>query len=163
MSTAAIYPGTFDPLTYGHLDVIERAAAVFDRLLVAVAASSSKSALFEVRERQAMIRESLGALRGVEVVSFDGLLVAFAHAQGVKVVVRGVRAFSDFEYEFQMALTNRRMAPDVETVYLMPREENSYISSSVVREIARLGGPLAEFVPDPVARRLRARFGPGAS
>jgi pantetheine-phosphate adenylyltransferase len=159
MKRAAIYPGTFDPVTLGHLDVIKRAAQIFERVVVAVAAGGRKNTWFSLKERLALMKSSTRGLRGVEVVSFDGLLVKFARRKKVPVIVRGLRAFSDFEYEFQMALSNRKMAPDVETLFLMTSETHSYVSSSVVREVAELGGETSAFVPAVVQRALRKRFG----
>jgi pantetheine-phosphate adenylyltransferase len=154
----AVYAGTFDPLTLGHLDLAERAARTFDRLVLAVARDTKKHCLFDVEERCAMAAASLAHVPQVEVVAFSGLLVDWAREQGIKTLVRGLRAFSDFEYEFQMALTNRKLAPDVETLFLMPCEDFSYVSSSMVKEIASLGGDVDRFVPAPVADALRARF-----
>ncbi|MDD2520033.1 MAG: pantetheine-phosphate adenylyltransferase [Kiritimatiellae bacterium] len=156
----AIYAGTFDPVTCGHVDVAERAAHVFGRLTVAVAEDPAKTLLFPVEERMALARESLAHLDNVEVTSFSGLLVDWARARGVHTLIRGLRAFSDFEYEFQMALTNRKLAPDIETLFLMPNEDFSYVSSSMVREIASLGGEAEKFVPAAVAEALRRRLGP---
>ena len=156
---AAIYAGTFDPLTRGHLDVIERAAHIFDRLIVAVARHSRKRPLFSLEERVAMARAAVRPWAGVEVDAFDGLVVDYARAKGLHVLVRGLRAFSDFEYEFQMALTNRTLAPDIETLFLMTKEDYSYLSSSTVREIAELGGHTDAFVPDVVHTALKKKFG----
>lgn len=155
---AAMYPGSFDPITLGHLDVIERAARNFDRLTVAVAASPRKKLLFDHTERIDMARHVVAHLENVEVEPFDGLLVAYAKSRGIHVLIRGLRAFSDFEYEFQMALVNRHMDPDLETVFLMTKEDCSYISSSIAKEVAGLGGDLRNFVPDYVAERLRDRL-----
>ena len=158
MSTA-IYPGTFDPVTLGHEDVIERAARLFGRLTVAVSAGrGAKAPLFSLEERMEMLRSVTARLPNVEVASFDGLLVDYARACGCTVLVRGLRAFSDFEYEFQMALANRKLAEDVETVFLMPKADYSYVSSSIVREVAALGGAIGEFVSPPVAALLARRF-----
>jgi pantetheine-phosphate adenylyltransferase len=155
----AIYAGTFDPLTLGHLDLIERSAEIFDRLLLAVAVSSLKETLFSVEERVAMIREVVKHLpSNVDVDSFEGLLIDYARAKGATVLIRGLRAYSDFEYEFQMALTNRKLAPEIETLFMMPKETHSYISSSAVTEVARLGGDTSEFVPGPVLRALQRKF-----
>ena len=163
MNRAAIYAGTFDPITLGHLDVIERAARIFNRLIIAVAGSTRKRTLFTVEERCALVREVVRPLSNVEVDSFEGLLVAYARSKGVRVLVRGLRAFSDFEFEFQMALTNRKMAPDIETLFLMPKEDYSYVSSSTVREVAQYGGDTGDFVPESVQRALVERMGrPGA-
>ncbi len=154
----AVYAGTFDPLTLGHLDVARRAAERFDRLVVAVnGGSGAKRPLFSVEERVELARKCLSGLGNVVVEPFGGLLVEWAKARGYGTLIRGLRALSDFEYEFQMALTNRRLAPEVETLFLMPSEEYSYVSSSLVREIAALGGPVEKFVPGPVAAALRRR------
>ena len=156
----AVYAGTFDPLTLGHLDVARRAAERFDRLVVAVNAGggSSKKKLFSVEERLELARKSMAGLGNVVVEPFEGLLVEWAKARGYGTLIRGLRALSDFEYEFQMALTNRQLAPEVETLFLMPSEEYSYVSSSLVKEIAALRGPVEKFVPGPVAEALRARY-----
>ncbi len=153
----AIYPGTFDPVTVGHEDVMRRAAHVFDHLIVAVAESHNKQTWFSHAERVALVREAVADLKNVTVVPFDGLLVNFARAQGVGVLVRGLRAFSDFEYEFQMALTNRKLAPDLETVFLMTSEAFAYVSSTTVREVWRLGGDTSAFVPECVQRMLATK------
>jgi pantetheine-phosphate adenylyltransferase len=159
---AAVYPGTFDPLTLGHLDLIERAARLFDRLIVAVGVNASKQPIFSLDERLAMVRAAVQPYANVEVDSFDGLLVDYCHAKQVNALVRGLRAFSDFEYEFQMALTNRKLAPDIETMFLMPKETQSYVSSSLVRQIAAMGGSIEEFVPPLVREALRQRLAGGA-
>ena len=155
---AAIYAGTFDPITLGHLDLVERAAKLFDRLVIAVAAYSRKSLLFSAEERVAMVREVTKKFPNVEVESFDGLLMNYARSKGIHVVVRGLRAFSDFEFEFQMALTNRKMAPDIETIFLMPNEDYSYVSSSTVREVAQFGGDVSNFVAKSVQQALAAKL-----
>jgi pantetheine-phosphate adenylyltransferase len=155
---AAIYAGTFDPITLGHLDLVERAAKLFDRLVIAVAAYSRKALLFTAEERVAMVREVTKRFPNVEVESFDGLLMNYARSKGIHVVVRGLRAFSDFEFEFQMALTNRKMAPDIETIFLMPNEDYSYVSSSTVREVAQLGGDVSNFVAKPVQQALAVKL-----
>ena len=154
----AVYPGTFDPMTRGHFDLIERSAKLYDRLVVAVAATSSKEgAMFSADERLAMIREDVAraGLGNVEVKILDTLLVEFCRREGARVVIRGVRVYSDFEYEFQMALTNRRMAPEIETLFMMPSENLAYVTASTVREIARYGGDTAPFVTEAVQRRLK--------
>lgn len=153
----AIYPGTFDPVTLGHFDVMRRAAGVFDGLVVAVAANTRKTTWFSLEERMAIAKEAVADLSNVTVTSFDGLLVEFARRQGIHCLVRGLRAFSDFEYEFQMALTNRKLAPDIETVFLMTSEDHSYISSTTVKEVWSLGGDTRDFVPACVQRILDAR------
>ncbi len=155
---AAVYAGTFDPFTLGHLDVAERAAQAFSPLIVAVAEAPRKRLLFSTEERVAMAKASLAHIPGVEVAPFDGLLVEWAKAHGVGVVVRGLRSVSDFELEFQMALTNRKLAPEVDTYFLMSPPELAFVSSSMVREVAGLHGPLESFVPPPVAQALRKRF-----
>jgi pantetheine-phosphate adenylyltransferase len=156
---SVVYPGTFDPITDGHTDLIERAARLFDRVVVAVAEDTHKAPTFSTEDRVAMVREVVGAVPGVEVVAFSGLLVTFARHLGVGVIMRGLRAVSDFEFEFQLAGMNRRMAPDLETLFLTPAEQYAYISSSLVREIARLKGDVSTFVAPNVQAALRARFG----
>ncbi len=158
MNQAAICAGTFDPITLGHLDVIERAARIFPRVLIGVATQAGKMPLFSLEERVDLIRQSTEHIDGVEVKSFNGLLVDFAEAQKVRVVVRGLRAFSDFEYEFQMALTNRKLRPEIETIFLMPKQDYSYVSSSNVRGVAELGGDTSAFVPIPVQQALATKF-----
>lgn len=155
----AIYPGSFDPVTFGHIDVIGRALRLFDEVVVAVAPSEGKSPLFPVDERLRLIESSLPGEPGLLVKQFDGLLVDFVQAEKAAVVIRGLRAVSDFEFEFQMALMNRRLAPGVETIFLMPKEDYSYISSRIVKEVARLGGDVSGVVPAPVAAALRKKFG----
>jgi pantetheine-phosphate adenylyltransferase len=159
MLRTAIYPGTFDPLTLGHLDLIERSAAIFDRVIVAVAGVSAKvTNMFPLEQRMAMVRETVTehGLKNIEVDRLDGLLVMYCRHRNVKVVVRGLRAYSDFEYEFQMALTNRKLAPEVETLFMMPNEEHSYVTASTVREVARYGGDTSSFVPPVVQRHILA-------
>ena len=154
----AIYPGSFDPITKGHLDVIKRAATLFDELVVAVAFNMQKQTLFPADERVALIEEAVAGESNIRVTRFEGLLVNFARDQEASVVVRGLRAISDFEFEFQMALMNRKLEPAIETVFLTPREEYTYLSSRIVKEVARLGGNIEAFVPVSVASALRARF-----
>ena len=156
----AVYAGTFDPMTFGHLDVATRAAHVFEHLTLAVAEDPRKTLLFSVEERLELARTSVAALDNVEVVPFGGLLVNWARNRGIHTLIRGLRAFSDFEYEFQMALTNRKLAPDIETMFLMPNEDFSYVSSSMVREIAALGGDVGKFVPAAVAAALKRKLAP---
>jgi len=154
----AIYPGTFDPLTRGHEDLVRRACKLFDTVVVAVAASERKTPLFALEERVAIAQEALADLPQVEVVGFDCLLMKFVRDQGANVILRGLRAVSDFEYEFQMAGMNRNMHPDVETVFLTPGEQHMFVSATIVREIARFGGDVTKFVPPSVAKRLAAKL-----
>ena len=159
--TIAVYPGTFDPMTKGHFDLIVRGAKLYDRLIVAVAATSTKTgAMFSGEERLAMIREDArrAGLANVEVKMLDTLLVDFCRREGARVVIRGVRVYSDFEYEFQMALTNRRMAPEIETLFMMPSENLAYVTASTVREIARYGGDITPFVTEAVACEILKRI-----
>ena len=155
----AIYPGSFDPCTNGHLDVIGRATRLFDEVLVAVAPNSQKSPLFDADERVAMIEANTAHWPTVRVIRMDGLLVDFARKNGAVAIVRGLRAVSDFEFEFQMALMNRKLVSDVETMFLMPKEEYVYLSSRIVKEIARLGGDVSPFVTPSVHTLLREKFG----
>jgi len=150
----AIYPGSFDPITNGHLDIIKRAAKLFDKVIVAVIRNPSKKPQFSLAEREEMIQSSIIEMKNIEVDSFDGLLVSYANQKKANVIVRGLRAVSDFDYEFQMALTNRKMAPEIETLFFMTDYKYSYLSSSFVKEIARLGGKVSELVPAPVAKQL---------
>ncbi len=160
MSTqTVIYPGTFDPITNGHVDLTERAARLFDRIVVAIAYSAKKTPLFSLEERVALCQESLAHLGNVEVVGFSNLLTEFAKSQGSSCVLRGLRAVADFEYEFQLANMNRAIFPEFESIFLTPSEHLSYISSSLVREIASLKGDIRPFVPAPVAQALEDRFG----
>ena len=159
MNITAIYPGTFDPITNGHADLVQRALRRFDRLIIAVAGSTGKATCFSLEERVSLAKTALAQLDHVEVVGFDGLLVKFAQDQGAGVILRGLRAVSDFEYEFQLASMNRKLAPDVETMFLTPDEGYSFISSSLVREIAALGGDVRAFVHPAVQAALTQRFG----
>ena len=158
----AIYPRTFDPITFGHIDVIDRAVELFSEVVVLVAQNTSKTPLFSIEERLAMIREVLRERKGVTVDCFDGLLVEYARHHKANVIVRGLRAVSDFEYEFQMALTNRKLAPTIDTIFLVPREGYTYLNSSIVREVARLGGDVSDFVPASVQRRLTQKLRQGS-
>lgn len=161
--TRAIYPGSFDPVTLGHIDVIQRALRLFDEVVVAAAPSEGKGPLFSIDERLDLISASLPGEKRLKVKKLEGLLVDFVTAEKAQVVVRGLRAISDFEFEFQMALMNRRLAPEVETIFLMPKEDYSYISSRIVKEVARLGGNVSDVVPPQVAAALRKKFAGGAS
>jgi pantetheine-phosphate adenylyltransferase len=154
----AIYPGSFDPVTNGHLDVIQRATLLFDEVVVAVAFNDAKNPLFTVKERVDLLQETAGHIPKVRVSSFGGLLMEFANQHEACAVVRGLRAVSDFEFEFQMALMNRKLEPKIETVFLTPKEEYTYLSSRIVKEIARLGGNVEEFVPPMVAKSLRMKY-----
>ncbi len=154
----ALYPGTFDPVTLGHVDIIERASKLFESLVVAVADNREKQPLFSVDERIAMIEKSIGGIKDIRVTSFEGLTAKFALSIKAVAIIRGLRAVSDFEFEFQMALMNRKIEPTVETVYLMPTDKYSYISSSLVKDIAKRGGEVECFVPYVVRDELRKRF-----
>ncbi len=158
MPVTTIYPGTFDPITNGHSDLIARAARLFDKVVVAVAANPKKTPLFNLEERVELAREVLAGLKNVEVCGFDTLLADFAHQQGARVILRGLRAVSDFEYEFQLAGMNRRLAPDVETLFLTPAEKYTFISSSLVKEVAALGGDVTDFVDPKVKAALNNRL-----
>lgn len=155
---AAIYPGSFDPITNGHLDLIARAAALVDRLIVGILRNEEKRPVFSVEERMEMVREVVQKFPNVEVDCFDGLLVEFAAARGASVILRGIRAISDYEYELQMALMNRRLRPEIETVFMMASEDHSFLSSRLVKEVVKLGGNVSGLVPPAVEARLRARL-----
>lgn len=154
----AIYPGTFDPVTFGHVDLIQRAAQIFDKVIVAVASNGHKKPIFNIEERFQMLKEATQGIQGIEVDKFDGLVVEYARQKGVKVLIRGLRMISDFEYEFQMALTNRRLASSIETVFLMPSESYSFLSSTLLKEAAILGADISSFVPHFVQDRLKAKI-----
>lgn len=154
----AIYPGSFDPVTNGHLDLITRASNIFDKLIVAVAHNFEKDPLFTEKERVEMLETVTFKWTNVEVDVFDGLLMDYARAKNANVIVRGIRAVSDYEYELQMAMMNRKIEPDVETVFMLPAEQYSYLSSRLVKELARFGGPIKEFVPSIVQERLSVKF-----
>ena len=156
MQVTAIYPGTFDPITNGHLDIIERGVRLFDRLIVALLRNSEKEPLLPLDERQEIVRAVVARFPGVTVETFDGLLVDYCRARGARAIVRGLRALSDFEYEFQMALMNRRLEPGVETVFMMPSEAWSYVSSRLVKEVAALGGDVSGLVPKEALPSLQA-------
>ena len=153
-----IYPGTFDPITNGHVDIIKRAATLFDKVIVAIAQNIRKQPMFSVEERRQMIRSAVENLENIEVDSFKGLLVDYARSQRAQGIIRGLRAISDFEYEFQMALMNRRLFEDVVTIFLMPHEKYTYLNSSVVKEVARCGGDVSTFVPKLVVNKLKERI-----
>ena len=155
----AIYPGSFDPVTNGHIDVIERARKLFDQVVVAVAHNDEKQPLFTLEERLDLLRQTVGKIDTVDIAHFDGLLVDFAIKREAIAVVRGLRAVSDFEFEFQMALMNRKLQGAVETIFLMPKEEYTYLSSRIIKEIARLGGDVSGFVPEIVAKALSEKLG----
>ncbi len=155
---AAIYPGSFDPVTNGHLDVIQRAVRVFDRVIVAVANNASKDALFTISQRVDMLKKVTKTIKGVEVETFDSLVVDYARIKKINVLIRGLRMTSDFDYEFQIALTNRRLAEDIETVFLMPSEHVSFVSSSILKEVASLKADISSFVPKVVEEQLRKRL-----
>ena len=158
MLKTAIYPGSFDPVTNGHIDLIQRATQIFDKVIVGVANNAQKKPLFTINERIAMIQESTKDLKGIEVEPFEGLVIEFARQKKVNVLIRGLRMLSDFEYEFQMALTNRRLAGDIETIFLMPSEQYAFTSSTLLKEAAALGADLSSFVPVFVAQRLKERL-----
>ncbi len=154
----ALYPGSFDPITLGHLDLVDRALKLFDSITVAVADNVAKRALFELQDRVEMLTEVLSNRKGITVTSFSGLVVDYCKREGFTVILRGLRSVSDFEYEFQMALTNRQLNPDVETVFVMPSVEHSYVSSSLIKDVVRNGGDVAHFLPSAVEARLRCRL-----
>ena len=159
MSVRALYPGTFDPPTNGHIDLIQRGAKLFEHLTVAILNNPGKDPLFSVEERFEMLKESTATLSNVSVATFDGLMVEFARQQGASAVLRGIRAISDYEYEFQMALMNRRLAPEIETVFLQPAGRYSFVSSRMLKEVFAFGGDVSGLVPPNVLKRLRARIG----
>lgn len=154
----AVYPGTFDPLTNGHLDIIRRGARMFDRVLVSILENEGKSPLFSIAERKELIVRCVAGTPGVEVHSFSGLLVDFMRKMGATTVIRGIRAVSDYEYELQMALMNRELNPEVETIFMLPSVEYTFVSSRLLKEVFRLGGDIAHLVPPPVLEALKARL-----
>ena len=158
MAQRAIYPGTFDPVTYGHIDLIKRAQEIFPEVIVAVAYNPHKKPLFSVKERVAMLKKATKDLKGIKVLEFNGLVVDYARKHKANVLIRGLRMISDFEYEFQMALTNRKLASDIETIFLMPHESYSYLSSKLLKEAASLGADLSSFVPDFVGKALKGKL-----
>lgn len=155
----ALYPGTFDPVTHGHTDIIDRALALFDSLIVAVANNQAKATTFSAGERLEMLKAAVGNRKNIELVSFEGLTAHYAKQRQVAAIIRGLRAVSDFEYEFQMALMNRRLVPEIETVFLMPRGKYAYLSSTLIKDIARFGGAVDLFVDRAVAQKLREKLG----
>jgi pantetheine-phosphate adenylyltransferase len=159
----AVYPGTFDPITNGHVDIVRRALNLFDKVIVAVAENVRKGPLFTIEERETMIRACVGDDPRVEVSHFDGLVVDYARLRGAKVLIRGLRAIADFEYEFQFAHMNRHLAGDVETTFLMTSEESFYVSSSLVKEVAGMGGDITRIVPPPVVEALKRKYKDGKS
>jgi pantetheine-phosphate adenylyltransferase len=154
----AIYPGTFDPVTNGHLDIVKRASLLFDKIIIAVSNNLHKSPLFSLEERRELVCKTVDELKNVDVDVFEGLLVEYAQKRGASALIRGLRAVSDFEYEFQMALMNRKLMPGLETVYLMPSEEYTYINSTIVKEVAQLGGKVDCFLPPVVAEALKVKL-----
>jgi len=159
MNKIAIYPGTFDPVTFGHIDLIKRASKLFERVIVAVVSRPHKQALFSLKERLQMLEAVTNKIARISVESFDGLLVDYVRSKKSRVMLRGLRMISDFEYEFQMALTNRRLDPEIETIYMMPKESYCYLSSKLIKEAASLGANLKDFVPDFVERKLKEKSG----
>jgi pantetheine-phosphate adenylyltransferase len=158
MGKVAIYPGSFDPVTYGHLDVLERAVDIFGSVIIAVADNARKKYMFSLEERVELLKESTKGMKGVKVESFDGLVIDYARRKKTNVLIRGLRMTSDFDYEFQIALTNRRLAEDIETVFLMPSEQHSFLSSSLLKEVSRFNADISSFVPKCVAKRLKERL-----
>jgi pantetheine-phosphate adenylyltransferase len=158
MCQKAIYPGSFDPVTFGHIDLIKRAQEIFSEVIVAVAHNPHKKPLFSVKQRVDMLKKATAEFKGIIVDDFDGLVVDYARKQKARVLIRGLRMISDFEYEFQMVLTNRKLAPDIETIFLMPQESYSYISSKLLKEAGSLGADLSSFVPDFVEKALKRKL-----
>lgn len=158
MKSKAVYPGTFDPVTYGHIDLIKRAVRIYDTVIIAVAHNAHKNPLFTVQERVSMLREATKGMRGVVIEDFDGLVVDYVRKKGASVMIRGLRMLSDFEYEFQMALTNRKLAQDIETIFMMPSESYSYLSSKLIKEAFALGADVRAFVPGFVAKALAKKL-----
>lgn len=158
MERIAIYPGTFDPITNGHIDVIERARMLFNKIVVAIARNPRKECLFSEEERRYLITESLKHLEGIDVDIIESLTVEYARKINASVIIRGIRAVSDFEYEFQIALMNRKLCPEVATIFLMPNEKYTYLNSSIIRELARYGASVEEFVPEIVSKKLKEKF-----
>ena len=154
----AVYPGTFDPVTNGHIDIVKRSLKIFDLVIVAIAANPTKKPLFDFKERVIMVEDSLKVIGNVNVQEFEGLLVEYSHSKGAIAIIRGLRAVSDFEFEFQMALMNRKLDPSIETIYLMPSEEHSYLSSTIIKNVASYGGNVGSLVPPLVEKNLRRVF-----
>lgn len=154
----AVYPGTFDPITNGHLDIIERASSLFNKVIVTVAVNTTKTPLFTKEERKDMIENVTSGFGNVEVDVFDGLLVDYSQKKQASVIIRGLRAISDFEYEFQMSLTNRKLAPGINTIFLMPNEKYTYLNSSLIRELAKFNADITDFVPEYVLKKLKDKF-----
>lgn len=158
MIKSAIYPGTFDPITYGHLNVLERACKLFDHVYLTIAINSRKTPLFTLDERKELILESTKHIPNLSIESFDGLLVRFAEEKNAISIVRGIRQVTDFEYEFQIAMMNHKLSPEIITVFLMPNEKYTYLNSSIIREVSRLGGNVSDLVPPPVLNKLQLKF-----
>lgn len=154
----AVYPGTFDPVTNGHIDIVKRSLKIFDQVIVAIAANPNKKPLFDFKDRVNMVEEALKDIGNVNVQEFEGLLVEYSHSKGAIAIIRGLRAISDFEFEFQMALMNRKLDPSIETIYLMPSEEHSYLSSTIIKNVASYGGNIRSLVPALVEKNLRRVF-----
>jgi len=157
MNRKVVYPGTFDPITNGHIDIIKRASQLFDTVYVAVAESTGKNTMFSIQDRVKLVKDSIRGMRNVIVEPFDGLVVNYVKSRNSRVVIRGIRMISDFEYEFQMALTNRKIAPSVEIIFMMPSENYSYLSSRLIKEVAELGADISSFVPRSVEKALKKR------
>ena len=155
----AVYPGSFDPITNGHIDIVKRAAKMFDKIIVAVAKRETKKPIFTLEERVALAKKALVNLKNVEVVGFNNLLIDFVQEKKACIIIRGIRAVVDFDYEFQMVVTNRKLAPEIETIFFMPSAKYFYLSASLVKEIAGLGGKISCFVPKPVVQALKKKFG----
>ena len=158
MSLRAIYPGTFDPVTYGHIDLIKRAACIFPEVIIAVAHNPQKEPLFTVKERVGFLKRATSGISGVIIDDFDGLVIDYARKKKATILIRGLRMISDFEYEFQMALTNRKLAPDIETIFLMPQEGYSYLSSKLLKEAVSLGADISCFVPDFICQEIKSKL-----
>jgi pantetheine-phosphate adenylyltransferase len=158
MHKVAIYPGTFDPVTYGHIDLIKRARGIFKKVIVAVSAETAKHAFFSLEERVGLLKKATQDIEGVDVETFNGLVVDYVRKKKTNVIIRGLRMISDFEYEFQMALTNRKIAPKVETIFMMPNESYAYLSSKLIKEAASLGADISSFVPPFVEKALKKKF-----